>query len=358
MSDYCKDFYRGRKILVTGHTGFKGGWLTAWLKLLGAEVVGFALPPETSPNVFELAEIQRDIVSTFGDIKNLPALLAVFQRHNPEIVIHNAAQSIVRRSYREPVETYATNVMGTVHVLEAARHTPSVRSIVAVTSDKCYENEDRSHAYREEDAMGGHDPYSSSKGAAELVVSAYRRSFFSDAGGAAIASARAGNVIGGGDWSEGRLIPDIIRSISADQPVRIRQPYSIRPWQYVLEPIRGYLLLGRRLWEEHQKYAGAWNFGPREDDAIPVSEITRRVIALWGKGELEIHSEPTDPHEATYLRLNCEKSSTGLGWKPKLKLHEALEWTVEWYRKAYEKPNSCRSLIDCQIERYMSIANV
>jgi len=356
MTGSFNDFYQSKKVLVTGHTGFKGGWLAAWLKLLGAEVIGFALPPETQPNIFDVAEIQSNMVSAFGDIRCLQALSKIFHEHTPEIVIHNAAQAIVRRSYREPVETYATNVMGTVHVLEAARKCPSVRSIVVVTSDKCYENSDQSRAFHEEDPVGGHDPYSSSKGAAELVVSAYRRSFFSESGSTAVASARAGNVIGGGDWSEDRLIPDIVRAISRNERVSIRSPHSIRPWQHVLEPIRGYLILGQRLWEEGQKFAGAWNFGPREDDAICVLEVANRIISVWGKGEVTLRSEPSAPHEASYLRLNCEKSSVHLGWYPKLKLEQALEWTVDWYRGFYEGSCSARSVTERQIQQYMAAA--
>ena len=353
-----KNFYAGKKVLVTGHTGFKGGWLTAWLKLLGAEVVGFALPPDTKPNLFTAAAIAENMVSLFGDIRDLSAVSNVFQRHAPQIVIHNAAQPLVRRSYRDPVETYSTNIMGTVHVLEAARHTPSVRSLVIVTSDKCYENREWPRGYREDDPLGGYDPYSSSKGAAELVTAAYRRSFYSQNGDAAVASARAGNVIGGGDWSEDRLIPDIVRGISSGKPVIIRRPHSIRPWQHVLEPVRGYLLLAQRLWEEGREYAEAWNFGPREDDAVPVSEIAQHIISAWGKGELTFQSDPAAPHEATYLRLNCDKSSLRLGWRSELRLEQALEWTVEWYRGFCEDPSSARSITEAQIQTYMRAGKV
>jgi CDP-glucose 4,6-dehydratase len=256
------------------------------------------------------------------------------------------------------VETYSTNFMGTVHVLEAARHTPSVRSLVIVTSDKCYENREWPRGYREDDPLGGYDPYSSSKGAAELVTAAYRRSFYSQNGDAAVASARAGNVIGGGDWSEDRLIPDIVRGISSGKPVIIRRPHSIRPWQHVLEPVRGYLLLAQRLWEEGREYAEAWNFGPREDDAVPVSEIAQHIISAWGKGELTFQSDPAAPHEATYLRLNCDKSSLRLGWRSELRLEQALEWTVEWYRGFCEDPSSARSITEAQIQTYMRAGKV
>jgi CDP-glucose 4,6-dehydratase len=351
------NFYAGKRVLVTGHTGFKGGWLTTWLKLLDAEVIGFALPPETQPNLFTSARIAEDMVSLFGDIRDLSVVSAVFSRYKPEIVIHNAAQPLVRRSYREPVETYATNVMGTVHVLEAVRHTSSVRSVIVVTSDKCYENRGWTRGYREEDAMGGHDPYSSSKGAAELVTAAYRRSFCSLEGTAAVASARSGNVIGGGDWSEDRLVPDIVRGISSNEPVRIRRPDSIRPWQHVLEPARGYLLLAQRLSEHGQVYAEPWNFGPRDEDALPVAEVAQRVIKSWGKGQLEIQPDPEGPHEAQFLRLNREKSCRKLGWQPALRLEQALDWIVEWYRAFYDDSKSAKSMTETQIQRYTNAGN-
>lgn len=356
MAGFLQDFYQGKKVLVTGHTGFKGSWLAAWLKRLGAQVIGFALPPETEPNLFTVAEIGDGghVESIFGDVRELATLSAVVRQHAPEIVIHNAAQAIVRRAYRQPVETYATNVMGTVHVLESVRHAPSVRSVVIVTSDKCYEERESSRGYREEDAMGGHDPYSSSKGAAELVVAAYRRSFFQASGAPAVASARAGNVIGGGDWSEDRLIPDIVRGIASGRPVIIRRPDSIRPWQHVLEPVGGYLLLGERLWNQGRECGEAWNFGPSEQDAIPVADIARKFISAWGKGELKIEADAAAaPHEATYLRLNCEKSARRLGWRPRLKLEQAIAWTVEWYRSFYEGSASPGSTTDRQIENYM-----
>src|SRR6266702_4038735 len=266
------NFYAGKRVLVTGHTGFKGSWLTTWLKLLGADVVGFALPPDREPNLFAAAGVADGVVSLFGDVTEVSAVSAALER----------------RSYREPIQTYATNVMGTVHVLDIARQTPSVRAVVIVTSDKCYENLEWSQGYREEDAMGGADPYSSSKGAAELITAAYRRSFFANNGSAAIASARAGNVIGGGDWAEDRLVPDIVRGICSGGPIVIRRPDSVRPWQHVLEPLRGYLLLAQRLFEESSAYAGAWNFGPPEEDALPVAEFAQRVVSAWGKGELKI----------------------------------------------------------------------
>jgi len=348
------EFYLGKKVLVTGHTGFKGGWLTIWLKLMDAEVIGFGLPPETQPNLFSAAEVADGIVSMFGDVRDLASVRKAFLQQNPDIVIHNAAQALVRRSYREPVETYATNVMGTVHVLEAARTTPSVRSVVVVTSDKCYENREWARGYKEGDAMGGHDPYSSSKGAAELVAAAYRRSFCSGDGSVAIATARAGNVIGGGDWAEDRLIPDMVRGISSDTPIVIRCPEAVRPWQHVLEPLSGYLLLGQKLYQDGKPYAEAWNFGPGEDDSIPVVDIAGRVCAIWGKGDLRIQPDPNAPHETTHLRLNCAKSSQYLGWRPRLRLAQALEWTVDWYRAFYEGSSlSPRAMTERQIRAYM-----
>jgi CDP-glucose 4,6-dehydratase len=347
-------FYSGKKVLVTGHTGFKGGWLTIWLRLLGAEVVGLALPPETQPNLFSAARVADGIVSEFGDVRDFATVKKVLSRHNPDIVIHNAAQALVRRSYREPVETYATNVMGTVHVLEAARATPSVRSIVVVTSDKCYENRESMTPYKEEDAMGGHDPYSSSKGAAELVASAYRRSFFNGESSAALASARAGNVIGGGDWSEDRLIPDIVRGIASDTPIIIRRPDSIRPWQHVLEPLSGYLLLASKLYEDRGRYADAWNFGPAADDPVTAAEIADRVRTIWGKGDVRIQPDTDAPHEATYLRLNCTKSSQHLGWNSQRRLEDALDWTVQWYKAFYDRSSiTPRAMTENQIHSYM-----
>jgi CDP-glucose 4,6-dehydratase len=346
------EFYRGKRVFLTGHTGFKGSWLAIWLKLIGADVIGLALPPHTTPSLFQSADIDRGIQSTFADIRDPEQVEKLFERSQPEIVIHNAAQSLVRRSYREPVETYATNVMGTVHVLDAARRTQSVRSIVVVTSDKCYENRERSHGYSEEEAMGGQDPYSSSKGCAELVTSAYRRSFFNSEQNASVATVRAGNVIGGGDWSEDRLIPDIVKAITASQPVVIRRPEAIRPWQHVLEPLRGYLILGQQLWERTKHLASGWNFGPSEDDAIPVGQLAARFVNTWGKGELRIQADPAAPHEAQFLRLDCSKACQQLGWRPILALSDALDWTVEWYQAFYENAASARSITEMQINRY------
>jgi CDP-glucose 4,6-dehydratase len=351
------EFYRGKKVLVTGHTGFKGGWLAVWLKLMGAEVIGFALPAATQPNMYGVADVAEGIVSILGDVRDLASVKKAFLQHNPDIVMHLAAQAWVRRSYREPVETYATNVMGTVHVLEAARATPSVRSIVVVTSDKCYENREWKRGYEETDAMGGHDPYSSSKGAAELVTSAYRRSFFSGSGSAAVGSGRAGNVIGGGDWSEDRLIPDIVRGISSGTPIKIRRPETIRPWQHVLQPVSGYLLLAQKLYDHGRSYADAWNFGPDTGESTTTIDLAERVRAAWGKGCIEVQPDSNAPHEDAHLLLNCVKAAQHLGWRPLIQLPQAVEWTVDWYRAFYERSStSPRAITERQILAYMENA--
>lgn len=349
-------FYRGKKVLVTGHTGFKGGWLVSWLNLLGAQVIGLSLRPDTQPNLFEAACVGRNMISVIADIRDFDAVSSVFQQQSPEIVFHNAAQPLVRRSYRDPLTTYATNVMGTVHVLEAVRTTPSVRATVVVTSDKAYENREWFWPYREEDSMGGHDPYSSSKGCAELVSAAYRNSFFSGPGAGRLATARAGNVIGGGDWSEDRLVPDIVRGIAAGQPIVIRRPDSIRPWQHVLEPLRGYLMLAQKLVENGPAFAEPWNFGPRDEDALSVAELAKRVVATWKTGELKIESDPNAPHEAQFLRLSTAKARSRLGWQPALSLDQAIDWTVGWYKTYSRDPNSVRTKTQEQIQTYSRIA--
>ncbi len=357
IPDAASGFFAGKSVLVTGHSGFKGGWLAAWLKMLGARVAGISLPPDTQPNLYTAAAIGEHMATTFGDIRDPAAVAAVFAGCKPSIVIHAAAQALVRRSYRDPAGTYATNVMGTVNVLEAARRTDSVRAVVIVTSDKCYENHGGSGAYTESDCMGGHDPYSSSKGAAELVAAAYRRSFFSGPSAAAVASARAGNVIGGGDWAEDRLVPDIVRGIIADKPVVIRRPESVRPWQHVLEPVGGYLVLAQRLYEQGQPFAEAWNFGPRAADAVAVTHVAHELTARWGKGELTVQRDPTAPHEAAALRLNCDKARERLAWTPTLTLEQAIGWTVDWYRAYHDDPRSAAASTTTQIQRYTSIAN-
>ncbi len=351
-------FWSGKKVLVTGHTGFKGSWLSLWLQKLGATVIGYSLPAPTEPSLFDVARIARDMVSIEGDIRELEHFQAVMAEHQPDILIHMAAQPLVRYSYQHPVETYATNVMGTVHVLEAVRHTPSVKVAVVITTDKCYENREWVWGYRENEQMGGRDPYSNSKGCAELVVSAYRESFFSaadfDRHRTAVASVRAGNVIGGGDWALDRLIPDIMRAIQAGQPVLIRSPHSIRPWQHVLEPLNGYLTLAERLWESGAEFAEGWNFGPEDSDAKPVSWIVDRLTKLWGDGaswELDVAHHP---HEATYLKLDCSKAKSRLNWYPKTSLATALDWIVEFYR-GYMQQQDMRQITESQIARFQAL---
>lgn len=324
-------FWSGKKVFLTGHTGFKGSWMSLWLQQMGAEVTGFALAPLTEPALFDLARVAEGMRSILGDIRDAALLEAALVAARPEIVIHMAAQPLVRASYDDPVGTYATNVMGTVHLLEAVRKAPSVRSICVVTTDKCYENREWIWGYREDEAMGGYDPYSNSKGCAELVASAYRRSFFGE-GKAALATARAGNVIGGGDWAADRLIPDILRAFAHRAPVSIRNPLSVRPWQHVLEPVSGYLVLCQALWENPVAMAEAWNFGPRDDDARSVQWIVERMCALWGDGATWAKEEGLQPHEANYLKLDISKARAGLGWTPRWDLPEALNRIVTWQR--------------------------
>ncbi|RMF26836.1 MAG: CDP-glucose 4,6-dehydratase [Chloroflexi bacterium] len=348
-------FWRGKRVLVTGHTGFKGSWLVLWLQRLGARIIGYALSPPTYPSLFEMARVDEGIVHITGDVLDLAHLQAVLEEHQPEIIFHLAAQSLVRYSYQHPVETYATNVMGTVHLLEAVRRAEGVRVVICVTSDKCYENREWVWGYRENDPMGGYDPYSSSKGCAELVISAYRRSFFPpddySRHRVAVASVRAGNVIGGGDWAMDRLIPDVMRAFLEDRPVILRHPDARRPWQHVLEPLRGYLLLAERLWEEGPAFAGASNFGPDDEDVQPVSWVVERLATLWGEGaRWRVDSGP-HPHEARWLKLDCSKAKMLLGWFPQLSLDRALEWTVEWYR-GYKRGEDPRHLTEAQIARY------
>lgn len=326
-------FWRERRVLLTGHTGFKGSWIGLWLQSLGAIVTGYALDAPTDPSLYELARVGDGMQSIVGDVRDPDALAAALATAEPEVVIHMAAQSLVRRSFAEPRETYATNVMGTVNVLDAVRlHGKQVRAVVNVTSDKCYENREWEWGYREDEPMGGHDPYSSSKGCAELVTDAFRRSFFSDASqsGTRLASARAGNVIGGGDWGEDRLLPDIMRAALDGQQLRVRNPNSIRPWQHVLNPLSGYLVLAQALWDSPE-HASGWNFGPPEQDARPVGWIVQRVGELW-PAELgwSIDDGP-HPHEARYLKLDSSRARARLGWRPLLSLDEALEATVDWY---------------------------
>ena len=350
-------FWRNKKVLVTGHTGFKGSWLSLLLNQLEAEVFGYALDPSTSPSMFELAMVKDSVHSYIGDIRDYDYLYKVMKEVRPEIVIHMAAQALVKESYRNPIETYSTNVMGTVHLLEACRQIASVKAIVNVTTDKCYENREWYWGYRENEPMGGHDPYSSSKGCSELVTSAYRSSYFGtgDDGqrNIALASVRAGNVIGGGDWAADRLIPDFIRAISQQKKIMIRSPYAIRPWQHVLEPLSGYLILAEKLFNDGSVYAGAWNFGPNDQDAKNVEWITRTLCELWGdSAQYEIDKQP-HPHEANYLKLDCSKAKAELAWFPRWDIQTALESIVEW-NKISLSGAKMRSVTDQQIRQYFS----
>jgi CDP-glucose 4,6-dehydratase len=341
--------YENISVLVTGHTGFKGAWLVAWLNKLNAKVSGFALPPEpVDINLFDEASIAEISETVFGDVREFEAVLKTLKEKQPTIIFHLAAQSLVLRSYTDPLGTYATNVMGTAHILEAARRVPSVRAVVIVTSDKCYENMGAQKLFSEDDPMGGYDPYSSSKGCAELLTSAYRRSYFSD--GALIASARAGNVIGGGDWSEDRLIPDIVKAIDADQPIMLRNPGSTRPWQHVLEPLRGYLVLGSRLLEGDKNCAGGWNFGPIQDDAISVGNLAEKIISIWGKGHIQICQQADTLVEAINLDLDTSKARRKLGFEPVISIDHAIQLTVDWYRQFRVKSKSAHRLISDQID--------
>ncbi len=346
-------FWSGRRVLLTGHTGFKGAWLGAWLAGMGARVTGVALAPETSPNLFDLAGLSSSVDSRIRDIRDLEAMQGIFRAAQPEVVFHLAAQALVRRSYAEPVATYATNLMGTVNVLEAARATDSVRAVVNVTSDKCYENLETRHAYREGDAMGGHDPYSSSKGAAELITSAYRRSFYTGQS-KLLASARAGNVIGGGDWSEDRLIPDCVRALSVGAALVVRNPLATRPWQHVLEPLSGYLMLAEQLASGDAAAAGGWNFGPDDAETASVERVVNEVVKLWGGDARWRQDESAQPHEAHLLQLDASKARRELGWCPRLDLGETLRWTIEWYREL-AAGRGARGLLETQIAQYEAI---
>lgn len=351
-------FYAGKTVLVTGHTGFKGSWLCRVLQLAGARVVGLALAPDTTPNLFEAAEIGRDMSSTLGDVRDLNVVRESVATAQPEIVFHLAAQALVRRSYREPLETYSTNVMGTANVLEACREAKRLRAVVIVTTDKCYENRGWAWGYRENDRLGGVDPYSSSKACAELVTAAYRQSFFKDPDQPAIGSVRAGNVIGGGDWCEDRLIPDIVRGVSRDEPIVIRNPRATRPWQHVLEPLFGYLLFARRLSERAEGLASSYNFGPRDDDVVDVGRVAQRLIELMGRGTLKTPPPRGDePHEARVLQLDISQARSDLGWRPRTDLEEALRLTAQWYRAFLDDPNSARSSLDAQIRSFVAHAS-
>lgn len=352
-------FWSGRRVFITGHTGFKGGWLSLWLQSLGAELAGYALAPPTRPSLFELAAIDEHMISTIADIRDGDRLAVALAAHRPEVVFHLAAQPLVRASYVDPVGTFATNVMGTVNLLEAVRHTASVRAVVNVTSDKCYDNREWLWGYREDEPLGGHDPYSSSKGCAELITRAWRDSYFNTADhvghGVALASARAGNVIGGGDWAEDRLIPDLLRAIAAGRPAIIRNPLAVRPWQHVLAPLSGYLLLAERLSTEGAAFAEAWNFGPDDADSRPVQWLADRLTAVWGEGARWLVDDSCQPHEARALRLDCAKARHRLGWMPRWPLSETITRIVAWQR-ALDAGADMRAWSLAEIAAYESLA--
>jgi len=354
-----RSFWKGRRVFLTGHTGFKGSWLSLWLNALGAKATGYALEPPTDPSLFLQAKVAEKIHSISGDIRDFSQLKSAIAECQPEVVIHMAAQSVVRRGYDDPIETYSSNVMGTVNLFEALRQLKQPCAVVNVTSDKCYENREWVWGYRETEPMGGRDPYSNSKGCAELVTSSFRESYFPPEAlashGIALGSARAGNAIGGGDWTSNQLIPDLIRAFLAGQPCLIRNPFAQRPWQFLLEPLRGYLMLAERLADNGSKFASGWNFGPADADAKPVSWIADEVVRLWGAGAAWKRDGASHPHEAHFLKLDASKSQAGLGWQPVLPLQQALGWIVEWY-------HACKSGADlhkttlAQIERYEALA--
>ncbi|WP_321865196.1 CDP-glucose 4,6-dehydratase [Paraburkholderia tropica] len=353
-------FWQGKRVFLTGHTGFKGGWMSLWLASMGAKVAGYALPPNTQPNLFEAANV-ADVLEEnhVGDICDREKLTAAMVAFRPDIVIHMAAQALVRYSYAEPVETYATNVMGTVHVLDAIRQCAGVRAAVMVTSDKCYQNNEWPWGYREDEPMGGYDPYSNSKGCAELVTAAYRQSFFPAARyaqhGVSVASGRAGNVIGGGDWSADRLVPDAIHAFQNGGSLKIRSPGAVRPWQHVLEPVSGYLVLAQALVEQGVAFDGGWNFGPRDDDARSVREVIDLVVKQWGDGARWEQDGAEQPHEAHFLKLDCSKAKQYLGWRPSWHLEHAIGATVDWHRAHLARENMQQVCLN-QIQNYVEAA--
>jgi CDP-glucose 4,6-dehydratase len=350
--------WTGRRVFLTGHTGFKGSWLSLWLSQLGARVRGYSLDPCTEPNLFTLASVGSIVEDVRGDIRDSANLENSMRDFAPEVVFHLAAQPIVRRSYADPAGTYATNVLGTVHVLEAVRRTPSVRAVVCVTTDKVYQNQEWVWPYRETDRLGGYDPYASSKACAEIVSAAYRSSFFSSGRfhehQVSLATARAGNVIGGGDWSEDRLIPDLVRGFCSRVPVLIRRSNAIRPWQHVLEPLRGYLMLAEGLLAQDTRCASAYNFGPRDEDTWPVERIANKLVQTWGDGAAWTHDPDAGPHEAHYLRLDASKAHIELGWESRFATETALEWTIDWYR-AWHKGEDVLEFTAEQIEEYKKL---
>lgn len=358
MIDIFNNFYKGKRVLITGHTGFKGSWLSIWLHALGAEVIGISLPPYTQKDNYVLSTIGDKIKADIrADIRDYKLIKEIFIKYQPEIVFHLAAQPLVRISYNIPIETYETNLMGTINILEAIRNTNSVKVGVMITTDKCYENNEQERGYKETDAMGGYDPYSSSKGACEIAISSWRRSFFNpqDYGkthNTSISSVRAGNVIGGGDWALDRIIPDCIRSLENNEPIIIRSPDAVRPWEHVLEPISGYLLLAMKQWESPTRYCEAWNFGPENTSICTVKDVVNEVVRQYGKGEIIERINPNNPHEAKLLLLNIDKVKTELKWKPRMNIYQCIELVIDWY-KNYRTKDVYQLCVD-EINKFLS----
>ena len=352
-------FWQGRKVFITGHTGFKGSWLCLWLQRLSAQVIGFSLPPPTQPSLFEVARVADDMVSIHGDVRDYAALQEALNTHQPDIIFHMAAQSVVRESYDQPVDTYSTNVMGTVNLLEAVRHLPGRAAVINITTDKVYQNNEWVWGYRETDRLGGHDPYSNSKACSELVTQSFKDSFFSAPSDKSkaklIGTGRAGNVIGGGDWTRDQLVPDVINAFQQNRPVVLRSPKSVRPWQFVLDCLGGYMTLAEKMYLQGDDYAGNWNFGPRLEDTLPVQQIVERIISKW-PGQASWNLDPgRHPHEAGCLRLDTSKTLLQLGWKPRLALTESLDWIVEWYTQYFNNADP-RAVCLEQIARFESKA--
>jgi len=350
-----ENFWKNKKTLITGHTGFKGSWLTIWLKKLGADIIGFSKSIPTNPSLFKISNVENDIKSIIGDVQNYEFLKEIISKNEPEIVFHMAAQSLVIKSYSDPIETFSTNVMGTVNLLYAIKETKKTKVVVNITSDKCYENNESLEGYTEDDPMGGHDPYSCSKGCAELITKSFRNSFFSSnpENNVALSSVRAGNVLGGGDWAEDRLIPDIIRAIKNKESVKIRNPNATRPWQHVLDPLSGYINLAEKLWGNQTIYSEGWNFGPDENEVKPVSWVIEKFNELW-KNKINWSIENNKLHETNNLILNCQKAKSKLGWNPKINTETALRWTIEWYEKYFDGEDM-RKVTEEQITKFQDL---